>query len=300
MDGYRVDLHMHSGFSDDADIPPATLAAMAARNGLSCVALCDHNAADGNGPFLEAARKAGLTAIPGIEIDCDFEGNDLHLLGYFIEYADARFAALRDAVRERKRAVRGRCLAAIRGLGIVLDDARLDALSRDGGVTGEAIAKVALGDPANDGHPLLEPFRPGGARADNPLVNFYWDICAKGKAAHVHIDHMPLGEAARLIAETGGTAVLAHPGQSLPGREGLIDAIVRQGVRGVEAYSSYHSPAQRAFWLREAERLQLLVACGSDFHGETKPAINMGDHGAEGREREIAEALFAAAGKTLP
>ena len=83
----RIDLHMHSAFSDDGEIAPGTLAAMAAESGLDCVALCDHNVADGNGAFLDAARSAGLAAIPGVELDCAFENVGLHVLGYFIDYA---------------------------------------------------------------------------------------------------------------------------------------------------------------------------------------------------------------------
>ena len=111
---------------------------------------------------------------------------------------------------------------------------------------------------------------------------------------------MPLTDAVRLVADTGGVPVLAHPGQSLRGRENLVDAVVEHGILGIEAYSSYHSHDQRAHWLGEAERLGLFVTCGSDFHGKTKPAIRLGRHGAEEKGREIAAALFDAAGKTLP
>lgn len=274
------DLHMHSSHSDDGEIAPETLVALAKAAGLRCIALTDHDVADGNAAFVAAALAAGITAVPGIEIDCEHDGTGLHVLGYFIDYTDARYAALRDDVLEKKRSVAGRRVELIRALGIALDDGDLARHSQFGIATGEAIAEAALENPANGGNALLAPFRAGGARSDNPLVNFYWDLCAPGKPGYVHIRYMSLAEAVKLIKDTGGVAVLAHPGQSLRGAEGLVDGIAAAGVRGVEAYSSYHTPEQCAYWAKEAGRLGMFVTCGSDFHGKIKPAIRMGGHGA--------------------
>jgi predicted metal-dependent phosphoesterase TrpH len=163
------------------------------------------------------------------------------------------------------------------------------------------IAEAALADARNDGNPLLAPFRPGGARSDNPFVNFYWDHCSPGKPAHVPVEYMPLADCLALIASAGGAAVLAHPGQSLRGKERLFPAIMAQGFSGLEAYSSYHSPEDRARWKAEADARGLAATCGSDFHGKTKPAIRMGGHGADAAAMtRCAEGLYNAAGRKMP
>jgi predicted metal-dependent phosphoesterase TrpH len=293
----RIDLHMHSQHSDDGELAPETLVRMARDAGLACVALPDHNDASGNDSFLAAARDAGLAAVPGVELDCGLDGTGLHVLGYFIDHADPRYAALRADVLGQKIADSGRRMDGARALGIVFDEVRIRELSPDGVVTAETIAEAAMENPANDGNPVLLPYRAGGVRSDNPLLNFYWDYYAPGKVCHTHIRYMTLAEAVELITGTGGVPVLAHPGQSLRGRENLIDAIADHGVRGVEAYSSYHTAEQRGHWLREAERLGLFPVCGSDFHGKVKPAITLGRHGAEGKEAGILKALFASCGK---
>lgn len=262
-----VDLHLHSRHSDDGEFAPEELVRMAAAAGLKRIALCDHNTADGVDAFLAAARAHTIDALAGIEIDCRLHGTALHLLGYGIDHTDKRFAALRDDVAAKNAAAAPVRIAAVRALGIILDDTPF--------ATGEAIAEAALAHPANADHPLLRPFRPGGARSDNPFVNFYWDFCAQGKPAHAPVEYMPLAEAVRLVTDTGGIPVLAHPGQNLRGKEHLLDAVIAAGVQGIEARSSYHSAADAAYWIAEAARRNLFVTRGSDFHGKTKPAIRL-------------------------
>lgn len=293
-DNRRIDLHTHSSFSDDGELAPSAIIALAKDAGLDCVALSDHNSTAGVGEFLDAAGRAGIEAVPAVEIDCQLDGTGLHILGYFIDHADKRYAALDGEILDKKRGVSARRVESIRETGFVMDDARLAELSYKGIATGEAIAEAALEHPSNAGNPLLAPFREGGARSDNPFVNFYWDFCAPGKVGYVHIEYMSLAEAVALIRDTGGVPVIAHPGQSLKGCEGLIDAVIAHGVRGVEAYSNYHTREQAARWRGEAERLGVFATSGSDFHGRVKPAIFLGGHGAEEKGGEIAAALFAA------
>lgn len=160
-------------------------------------------------------------------------------------------------------------------------------MSRGGVVSAEMIAETALDDPANAGNPLLAPYRPGGPRDDNPFVNFYWDWCAPGKPAHAHVEYMGFADALRLIDATGGMAVLAHPEILLKGDAGLFAELVDNAISGVEAYSSYHTPEECAFWQRCADECGVIATCGSDFHGRTKPAIRMGCHGGAAAEAAI-------------
>ena len=82
-----------------------------------------------------------------------------------------------------------------------------------------------------------------------------------------------------LIRRSGGLAVLAHPGQSLRGREELLGELIDAELDGIEAFSSYHSASENALFERAARDAGLLATCGSDFHGKTKPAIRLGRMG---------------------
>ena len=124
---------------------------------------------------------------------------------------------------------------------------------------------------------MLKPYLAGGSRSDNPYVNFYWDFCAQGKIAYAHVNFISLTEALDIINKAGGTPILAHPGKNVHEDKVLLHGIIEQGVKGMEVYSSYHSPEQVSFYRKEAEELNILMTCGSDFHGKTKPSIKLGD-----------------------
>ncbi len=289
-------MHIHSIHSDDGEFAPARLVAMAKDAGLGVMAVADHNHATGVEEALRAGRDLDVEVVPAIEIDCRHEGIGLHILAYFVDHTDQRFARLAEQVDVWGRESGQRRLELIRGLGIRIDEQRLRRMWRNGQITGELLGEIALDDSANDGNPLLEPYRQGGKRSDNPYLNFHFDFCATGRPAHVHVEYMSLQAALELVRATGGVPALAHPGISLRGRETLLADIEAIGVRGVEAYSSYHSPEQSMYWRAEAERLGMFVTCGSDFHGKTKPKVFLGVHGCDDGEA-IWEALRKAAGR---
>lgn len=144
--------------------------------------------------------------------------------------------------------------------------------------TGELFAEVLLAKPEYADHPLLAAYRPGGARGDNPCVNFYWDYYAQGRPCYAEVKYPSVAEIVEMIHDNGGRAVLAHPGVNLKGREGLLDGILNLGMDGIEAFSSYHTPEQAAFFARRAKERGLFCTCGSDFHGRTKPSVRLGGY----------------------
>lgn len=160
--------------------------------------------------------------------------------------------------------------------------------------TAEKFAAILLNKPEYFDHELLKPYRPGGERSDNPLVNFYWDFCAQGKPCHVKIEFPALDEIIQVIHDTGGLAVLAHPGNNLAAHPHLLTEIVRLGLDGIEVGSSYHSPATTAHFYQQALAHGLLVTGGSDYHGKTKPAIRLGEYPRPLPEAELVARLDAA------
>lgn len=286
-----LDLHLHSAYSEDGEIPPGELVSICRARGVTTAAVADHNTTRGVEEARQAAS-AGMTLIPGIELDCLYEGTELHVLGYWIDPSHPGYEEVEDDILDQNRAATGQRIRMVRDLGIHVDRSRVMALSREGFATGETIVEAALGQPENDGNPLLLPYRPGGARADNPLVNFYWDYCSQGKPAFVPVEYMSLDRAVALIQESGGIAVLAHPGVNVKESIPLLDGIFSRGVVGMEVYSSYHTAAQTAFYREQALARGLAMSCGSDFHGKIKPAISCGGVDCGGMERELLDGLL--------
>jgi len=271
-----LDLHMHTNISTDGTYAPDELVRMCARGGLRTIAITDHNSTRAYPAALDAARAVGIRLITGVELDCHLRGTNLHVLGYAIDPAAEDFERYEDDLTRQEQQASLTRLAAVRRLGVAIEQEKIDALAIDGVITGEMLAEVALADPRNEAHPLLRPYRAGGARSENPYVNFYWDVCSQGKPAYAHVDFWTLAQAVDAIRRAGGFPVLAHPGINIGRDAELFGEIVAAVVEGVEAYSSYHDAETAAFWARQARERGVLVTIGSDFHGKTKPSIRLG------------------------
>lgn len=273
----RQDLHMHSDISLDGEFPPGTLAHMCAAAGLEFAALTDHNSVRGEREFALAAKDCGMRTLTGIELDCTCEGVDLHLLGYGIDIEDERFYKIEKEILDQKRESSYKRMEIIRKMGICFEEKTAYRLAKNGIVVGEMIAEAALADERNVCNALLAPYRPGGARAKNPYVNFFWDFCSQGKPAFIPVSYMSFEEALSLIRDTGGVAVIAHPVNTVGRREKMIEYMASCGVAGLEVFSSYHTQEDVLYYRKQAEKLGLFMTGGSDFHGKTKPAVHLGD-----------------------
>jgi 3',5'-nucleoside bisphosphate phosphatase len=273
----KLDLHMHSNISNDGEYTPSKLMELCYAAGLKIVALADHNSVRGIQEAKESAEKLGMEFITGIELDCQFQGTNLHLLGYRIDENLSDFYENQKDILAKEQAASSKRLKLVKNLGIYFEEDKVLDLAIEGVVTGEMIAEVALEDKRNENNALLEPYRKDGNRSDNPYVNFYWDFCAQGKPAYVEVKFISLENAIRLVKKAGGIAVLAHPGANIKEDKEKLEGIVACGIDGIEVYSSYHSESTIEFYKNQAKRFNLIKTLGSDFHGKTKPAIKLGN-----------------------
>jgi len=282
-----IDLHMHSTFSDDGEFTPTELVRRCKEAGVRVMSVTDHNSAKGNAEARMEADRLGIRYISGIEIDSRFRGKNFHLLGYGIDENSPDFAALEGRILSGERMASRERLVLTRRLGFDLSEAELDAVSHSGIWTGEVFAEVLLGKEVYLDHTRLLPYRVGGMRADNPFVNFYWDFYAQGKPCYAEIDFPEMEEAVAIVQRNGGKAVLAHPGHNLKGQFDLFDEIIRTGVDGVEVFCSYHDEETARYFYEQARKHGLLITCGSDYHGKTKPSVKLGETGVPVDPAEI-------------
>lgn len=278
----RFDLHIHSEYSSDGEFPVAAIVDKCAARGLAAFSLTDHNSVRGVGRAAEEAAQAGVGFIPGIEIDCNYRGTDLHLLGYGIEWRSADFARLEEYVAAKVLDSFGEMVANIRRLGFPVDAEAVLAAAGGKLPTGELIAEVMLSDEKYH-TPQLQPYMEGGARSDMPYINFYLDYFAQGRPAFVPVEYMDYRQAVELVRDNGGTPVVAHPGLNFRGREAVAEELLARGAAGLEVFNNYHTPEQAAYFAALAVRERALMTCGSDFHGKTKPRIAVGEFPRESR-----------------
>ncbi|MGI6741186.1 MAG: PHP domain-containing protein [Brevefilum sp.] len=288
----KIDLHLHSNYSNDAEFSPAELVDLCLSAGITHAAIADHNSARGVQEGIEVAKGTGLTIISGIEMDCVFDGIELHLLGFGIDHHAHIFEEIEADVYHQEKANSFQMMQLVRQVGIEFDDEQIEELTRDGVVTGEMIARAALIYDEDAKNPLLDPYRDGGDRSDNPFTNFYWDYCSQGKPAYMPMNFLSLAEAIEVIHLNGGVPVLAHPGVNVKENSDLLEGIIATGISGIEVYSSYHDPDQTEFYEKAALEHHLLMTCGSDFHGNTKPSIMIGSTDCKGQDRQIISKLI--------
>ncbi len=287
-----LDLHMHSDVSNDGEFSPKKLMELCLERSIKVTALADHNSVRGIEEAKLYADQWGIQLIPAIELDCTFRDVDLHVLGYDIDPNYADFKKVEQSVENQEIGTSKKRMELVKNMGIAFDYDEVMSLSRNGAVTGEMIAEVALNDDRNKNNTLMQPFYAGGDRSDNPYVNFYWDICSSGKGAYVPMQFMSLSDAIELIRAAGGVPILAHPGNNVKEDEELLHGIVQAGIIGMEVYSSYHSPEQIQFYSRQAEKYNLIKTLGSDFHGKTKPSIELGGVDCQNSEEELYQSLI--------
>lgn len=290
----HIDLHLHSSVSLDGDLSPRGLVELCSQEGITLAALTDHNAVSGVPEFSWRGAQLGIRVIPGVELDCTAEGLQLHILGYGIDITNGKLMQIERSVLEMQRTLSLRQMDAVEELGILLDRDALMEQTKNGVVSTEMIAAGALVFPQNQNHPLLRPFLPGGSRSDQPLVDFYLDICSPGKPAYVPVSYISASEAIQVIHDAGGIAVLAHPAINLQGREKLIEYFLNLPLDGIEVFSSYHNAIETAFYLDLAQKYHLLITGGSDFHGKVKPNLRMGNIDMLGMEDVLQSELLSA------
>ncbi|WP_304159036.1 PHP domain-containing protein [Fusobacterium ulcerans] len=272
----NIDLHMHSLYSDDGEFSPKEIIAIGKDEGMEIMALTDHNSVKGADEMIESGKKAGIKVISGVEIDCVYKGVNLHMLGYGINHKRKEFLEIEEEIFEKEMAIAKIKIEKLKeNTDLIIDEKKIFEIAAGNIVTGEIIGEVVLGEEKNRSNPLLKEYFNNGAKSDMPFVHFYWDFFSQGRIAYVPIGFRPMTEIVKLIKESGGLAVLAHPGNNFKNCLEIADDIIKEGIDGIEVFSTYHSPEQIDYFYNRAEKNNLLMTFGSDFHGKNKPHIRL-------------------------
>ncbi len=255
-----IDLHVHSTFSDGS-LTPAQLVDLALKQGVTALALTDHDTTDGLAPLLREAGR-GVELIGGVEISLEVGKGTLHLLAYFMDPANPAFASALAQIRGGRESRNERILARLNELGLELAWADVAKFASEG-VVGRPHFAAAL-------------IEKGYVADKDEAFNRY---LAKGRPGYLDRFRLPVTEAVATIRGAGGVAVLAHPSTLGLGRAALRDfvqTLQATGLSGIEVYYPEHNLDQTAEYLRLTKTFDLVPTGGSDFHGSLNPAIRLG------------------------
>jgi predicted metal-dependent phosphoesterase TrpH len=245
----RADFHTHSTASDGV-LTPTQLVDLAVSRGVRIMALTDHDSMEGVAEAQRAAaRHPGFTLIPGVEVSTDIPGNEVHVLGYFLDPARPELLATLKRLRD-SRLLRGRRIVEkLRDLGYDIAWERVQEIAGDSAVGRPHVAAALL----EKGH--ITDF----SEAFNGLIG-------RNDPAYVEREKMTPAEAVEIIVRLGGVAVLAHP-RDLNDPDDLLVELKEAGLRGMEVYyQDYDEPTIQRL-LETARRHDLFPLGGSDYHG---------------------------------
>lgn len=247
----RCDLHAHTTASDGR-LSPAEVVALARQQRLNALAITDHDTTAGIPPAQAVA--AGMPAIiPGIELSALDAGEDVHVLGYYLDIAHAALQARLARFRD-ERIGRGEAMARRLGeLGKPISWARVLELADGASVTRPHLARV-----------MVE----AGYAASQDEAFARW--LANDAPAYIPREKFSPEEAIVLVHQAGGAAVLAHPGlvaNYLP----LLERLAVAGLDGVELIHPQNGGTVRENVRGLAARCGLALTGGSDFHHPGDP-----------------------------
>lgn len=258
---------------------------------MKTIAITDHNSVQGVEEALVHGKELSIDVIPGIEIDCTYNRVNLHLLGYYIDYTLKDFEELDKSLFRKSMDAFPQMINNLRKIGIEVDEDEVLSKTKGKIPSGELIGEVILNKESSINNQILKPYLEGGKRSDMAYLNFYWDFFAQGRAAHVSIQYMSLKDAINLIKKSGGIPVIAHPGMNLKGNMEMLKHIIKEGVEGIEVFNNYHTESEINYFYKKAKEHELLITCGSDFHGKNKPGIEIGMYNCTLDEIQLIEAL---------
>lgn len=255
-----VDLHVHSNKSDGS-FTPSELVDYAVEKGLRAFALTDHDTTEGLDEAIATAKGKEIEVIPGIEFSTEYEGKDIHIVGLYIDYKSEIFSGqIQSFVDSRTERNRKMC-ANLQSAGIDISYEKLLAAFPGAVITRAHYAKYLLDHGAVNSMP--EAF-------DKYLGDHTRYFVPREKVTPM--------QAVKLILDAGGIPVLAHPTlyhMSDKRLELLLYRLKETGLAAMECIYSTYTPSEERQMKKLADKYGLLPSGGSDFHGATKPKLDL-------------------------
>jgi predicted metal-dependent phosphoesterase TrpH len=242
-----ADLHSHTTASDGA-LSSRELVRLAAKQGVRVLAVTDHDSVSGLPDAIDEAARHGLEIVPGLEINCDVEGAEIHILGYCVDWQAEWFETFLVGQRAERAARVHRIVERLGELGLPLTADEVFAICREGSPGRPHVAQAMV----NRGY----------VKSVREAFDRY---LRSGGPANVPRRRLTPVEAVQVIRRAHGVPVLAHPG--LANRDELIPELVHAGLAGIETFYPEHSAGQIEAYRAICRERDLVATGGSDFHG---------------------------------
>lgn len=263
-----IDLHIHTNISDGA-LTPKEVIDEAVKNGVSTIAIADHDTIDSYTEELcNYARAKKIELIKAVEISTKGKKCGVHVLGYHIDVHNEEFKNSLYELRNIRHIYLHEVAEKLKEQGYFIDVEELDKIEA---VTKAHIALNVIQSEQNR-ELLMQDFGhiPGKGEFIETIMN-------EGCPAYVKKRTITPKDAAELIRKAGGKVVLAHPVayqyEDDLTEEDVLDLVKEMNPNGIEANyiyvdRNYHKKNEIAKWNEFAQKHGLQVTIGSDFHNK--------------------------------
>jgi predicted metal-dependent phosphoesterase TrpH len=251
-----ADLHVHTFYSDST-FSPEEVIKCAHDRALSGVAISDHDCVDGIGEAKKAGSQLDIEVIPAVELTSEYEGMEIHLLGYFIDWQapwlDAKLKWMQDCRNKRIYEM----VKKLESLGVKIEAENVFKLAGKGSAGRPHIARALI--------------QAGKVRSVSEAFERY---LGPDKPCNVPNVRFSAEESIRMILKAGGVPVFGHP--AVMGKDEFIPELISYGLKGLEVYHSDHRPSVVRRYEDIAKKYKLFMTGGSDCHGFNKGKILLG------------------------
>ena len=245
--GHYIDLHIHTNHSDGICSVEEILSMVRVKE-LAAFALADHDTLSGYCEMCRILTGDDPDLISGIELSAAAGDDDVHILGYMVDPDDSALNAEITRLQKERNQRGRRIVEKLKELGI--------------DIPFEAVLETANNRVIGRPHIAETMHRLGATRSYQEGFDRY---IGTGCPACVPKVRLKLNEAIDLVHGAGGVAVLAHP--LADGSVKHLETLVELGLDGMEVWHYSVGPKDTRRLLRLAQRHNLLVSGGSDFHG---------------------------------
>jgi len=266
-----IDLHVHTTASD-GQYTPSQIIEFAHDKNIGVIAITDHDTVAGIEEGKNAAKKLGITFVPGTELNINFPTGEFHLLGLGFKQISPSLTVLLENLVKNRDLRNVQIIEKMResGVNITLEEMQAD------------FPDTVLGRP----HFAAELVKKKVVKTRQQAFDRF---LAKGRPWYVQRVGSNLDEAIVAIKESGGVPVIAHPMSLYLSWGKLPDTLQNFYERGVMGLEAFHPGARVTECLRLqelAQKIGYFVTAGSDFHGEKIRADRKLGHTCGGRKIE--------------
>ncbi|GMQ57862.1 PHP domain-containing protein [Vallitalea sediminicola] len=257
-----VDLHVHTTASDGTYEPCELVEYASKQKDLAAIAITDHDCISGIKEAKESSELYNIEIVSGIEFSTRYNNTEIHLLGLYIDENNLSFVNGLNDIVDARNSRNIQMIEKLNNIGINISLQDVIATSNSEVYTRAHFAKAL--------------FQKGYVSSMREAFNKY---IGNDSPCYVPRDKVTPKMAIELVLSCGGVPILAHPtlyNMDLRQLDALIGELTEIGLLGIEGLYSLYTKSQEKYLKDFADKYDLVISGGSDFHGSNKPNIDLG------------------------